>query len=189
LETELCLESLDVVEGDPGSFLPCCLWAVTVGDWMYAPGMMYLGRAGPSKMIELTPLSLSLIDVEDGGEEDGTNTAGRIGPSKMSTHSLTFSVLGVPGVGIEGVLNSEEGDGGGMVGVRGNIWACLEMEEEWVRRTNAEELRRMAEHGGYRGGWMSERVERLVRREMRMRRVDVIYIGRKNGVRRAARKK
>ena len=145
---------------------------------MYAPGMMYLGRAGPSKMIELTPLSLSLIDGEDGGEEDGTNTAGRIGPSKMSTHSLTFSVLGVPGVGIEGVLNSEEDDGGGMVGVRGNIWACLEMEDEWVRRTNAEELRRMAE-GGYRGGWMSEREERWVRgrREMRMQRMDVIYIG------------
>ena len=110
-------------------------------------------------MIELTPLSLSLIDVEDGGEEDGegTNTAGRIGPSKMSTHSLTFSVLGEPGIGVGGALNSEEGDGGGIVG---NIWACLEMEDEWVRRTNAEELRRIAEDR-YRG-WISGRVERLV---------------------------
>jgi len=85
---------------------------------MYAPGIMYLGRAGPSKTIELTPLSLSLIDGEDGGGEDGeegTNTAGRIGPSKMSTHSLTFSVPGGPGVGVGGVLISEEG-GGGIVG-------------------------------------------------------------------------
>lgn len=74
-------------------------------------------------MIELTPLSLSLIDEEDGGEEDGegTNTAGRMGPSKMSTHSLTFSVPGEPGVWAEGVLNSGEGEGGGMVGVSGNI--------------------------------------------------------------------
>lgn len=98
---------------------------------MYAPGIMYLGRAGPSKMIELTPLSLSLIDVDDGGEEDGggTKTAGRIGPSKISIHSLTRSVPGEPGVDIEGVLISEE-DGGGMAGVTGNIWACREMEEE-----------------------------------------------------------
>jgi len=101
---------------------------------MYAPGMMYLGRAGPSKMIELTPLSLSLIGAEEGGEEDGggeegTNAAGRIGPSKMSTHSLIFSV---PGEGVEGVLISGEGGGGGVVVVEvmGSIWACLEMEDE-----------------------------------------------------------
>ena len=66
-------------------------------------------------MMELTPPLLSLMDVEDGGEEEGTNTAGRIGPSKMSTHSLTFSVPGGPGVGV-GVLNSEEDDWSGMVG-------------------------------------------------------------------------
>ena len=90
--------------------------------------MMYLGRAGPSKMIELTPLSLlRMEDVEDGGEDEGTNTAGRIGPSKMSTHSLTLSVPGV-----EGVLTPGEGGGGGvaLVEVRGSIWACLEMEDE-----------------------------------------------------------
>lgn len=94
---------------------------------MYAPGMMYLGRAGPSKMTELTPLS----DAEDGEEEGGevTNTGGRIGPSKMSTHSLTFSVLGVDA---EGVLVSGVGGGGGIavVEVMGNIWACLEMDDE-----------------------------------------------------------
>lgn len=119
--------------GDPGSFRFCRrLWAGIVGGWMDAPGMMYLGRAGPSKMIELTPPSLSLIEVEDRGEEDGggANTAGRIGPSKMSTHSLTLSVLGEPGVGVEGVLISGEDGGGRMVGVTGNIWACLEMEDE-----------------------------------------------------------
>ena len=80
-------------------------------------------------MIELTPLSLSLIDGEVGRGEDGTNTAGRIGPSKMSIHSLTFSAFGEPGVGEEGVLASGEGCGG-MVGVTGSIWACLEMEDE-----------------------------------------------------------
>lgn len=94
---------------------------------MYAPGIMYLGRAGPSKMTELTPLS----DAEDGEEEggEGMNTVGRIGPSKMSTHSLTFSVLGE---GVEGDLISGEGGGGGtaVVEVIGNIWACLEMEDE-----------------------------------------------------------
>jgi hypothetical protein len=132
-ESELCLESLGEVEGDPGSFLPWGFWPVIVEGWMYAPGMMYLGRAGPSKMIEFAPLSLSLIGVEDGGEEggeEGTKTAGRIGPSKMSTHSLTLSLLGEPGIGVGGVLNSEGGDGGGMFGVRGNICACLEMEDE-----------------------------------------------------------
>lgn len=96
--------------------------------------MMYLGRAGPSKMIELTPPSLTLIGVEDGGEEDGdgTNTAGRIGPSKMSTHSLTLSVLDEPGVGVEVLLTSGLGGGGGItvVEVMGSIWACLEMEDE-----------------------------------------------------------
>jgi len=101
---------------------------------MYAPGMMYLGRAGPSKMIELTPLSLSLpvIGDGDGGEEDrdGVKAAGRIGPSKMSTHSLTFSLPGEPGV--DGVLIPGEGGGGGIavVEVIGIIWACLEMEDE-----------------------------------------------------------
>jgi len=100
---------------------------------MYAPGMMYLGRAGPSKMIELTPLSLSLVGgAGDGGEEDreGVNTAGRIGPSKMSAHSLTFSLPGEPGV--DGVLVPGEGGGGGIavVEVIGIIWACLEMEDE-----------------------------------------------------------
>jgi len=91
--------------------------------------MMYLGRAGPSKTIELTPLSLSLIGVEDGGE---TKTGGRIGPSKMSTHSLTFSVLDEPGVCAEGVLIPGEGGGGGTAvdDVRGSIWACLEIEDE-----------------------------------------------------------
>lgn len=79
-------------------------------------------------MIELTPPSLSLIGVEDGGEEDGggANTAGRIGPSKISTHSLTFSVAGGPGVGLDSGLEC----GGGIVGVVANIWACLEMEDE-----------------------------------------------------------
>jgi hypothetical protein len=124
---------LDVVDGDPGLFRSW-FWAEIVGGWMYAPGMIYLGRAGPSKMIELTPLSLSLIGVEDGGEEDGegTNAAGRIGPSKMSTHSLIFSVPGEPGVGVEAVLISGEGGGGGIVVVdaMGSIWACLEMEDE-----------------------------------------------------------
>lgn len=125
-----------MVDGDPGWFR---FWAEIVEDWMYAPGMMYLGRAGPSKMIELAPLAVSLIE-EDGGEDDGggTNTDGRIGPSKMSTHSLTFSVLGV-----------DEGGGGGTVTVEvmGNICACLEMEDEWVRRAKVEGLRRMARTG------------------------------------------
>jgi hypothetical protein len=99
---------------------------------MYAPGMIYLGRAGPSKTIELTPLLLSLVG--GWGEEDGegVNTAGRIGPSKMSAHSLTFSVPVEPRVGVEGVLISGEGGGGGVAvaEVMGNIWACLEMEDE-----------------------------------------------------------
>ena len=94
---------------------------------MYAPGMMYLGRAGPSKMIELAPLSVSLVgDAGGGGEEDGggTNAGERIGPSKMSAHSLTLSVPGEPiRVGVDGVLISGEGGGGGMavVEVMGNI--------------------------------------------------------------------
>ena len=127
---------------------------------MYAPGIMYLGRAGPSKMIELAPLSLSLVrGAGDGGEEDGegVNTAGRIGPSKMSTHSLTLSLPGEPGV--EGVLIGEGGGGGiALVEVIGNIWACLEMEDEWVLRTNAEELRRIGGESGdgaWSGTWMS----------------------------------
>lgn len=95
---------------------------------------MYLGRAGPSKMIELTPLLVSLIGAEEGGEEDGegTKTAGRIGPSKMSIHSLTLSLLGEPGVGFAGDLSPGEGNGGGtpVVGVTGSIWACLEIEDE-----------------------------------------------------------
>jgi hypothetical protein len=90
---------------------------------MYAPGMMYLGRAGPSKTIELTPLSLSLAKDAWGGGGEGTNTAGRIGPSKMSIHSLTFSVPGELGPDVEEVLVSGEGGGGGMtlVEVMGNI--------------------------------------------------------------------
>jgi len=83
---------------------------------MYAPGMMYLGRAGPSK---ITPLSL-VRGAGDGGEEDreGVKAAGRIGPSKMSTHSLTFSLPGV-----EEVLIPGEGGGGGIavVEVPGSI--------------------------------------------------------------------
>jgi len=81
-------------------------------------------------MIELTPLSLSLIDGLVGRGEDGTNAAGRIGPSKMSIHSLTFSVLDEPGVAEEGVLLDSGEGGDGMVGVTGSIWACLEMEDE-----------------------------------------------------------
>ena len=66
-EPEPFLKSfLDVADGDPGSFRFCCwFWEGIVGGWIYAPGIMYLGRAGPSKMIELTPLSLSLIDADD----------------------------------------------------------------------------------------------------------------------------
>ena len=127
------LESvLGVVSGDLVS-LRFWFLAEIVWGW-YAPGMMYLGRAGPSKMIELTPPSFTLIGAEDGGEEDGegTNTAGRIGPSKISTHSLTFSVPEEPGVEVDEVLFSGEGGGGGItvVEVRGRIWACLEMEDE-----------------------------------------------------------
>ena len=101
-------------------------------EWMRAPGMMYLGRAGPSNMI---PVSVSLIGAEEGGEVEvevgETNTEGRIGPSKMSTHSLTFSVLGVPGV-FEGDLIPGEGMACGITvdGVMGSIWACLEIEDE-----------------------------------------------------------
>ena len=80
-------------------------------------------------MIELTPLSLSLLrGGGDEGEEDGegVNTAGRIGPSNMSAHSLTFSLPGVPGV--DGFL--EGGGGVAVAEVIGIIWACLEMEDE-----------------------------------------------------------
>jgi len=102
---------------------------------MYAPGMMYLGRAGPSKIIELTPLSLSLVrGARDGGEEDkeGVNTAGRIGPSNISAHSLTFSLPGEPGVDGFLIPGELEGGGGGtaVVEVIGIIWACLEMGDE-----------------------------------------------------------
>lgn len=87
-----------MVDGDPDPFRFWFRVEEIVWEWMRAPGMMYLGRAGPSKMI---PVSVSLIIAEDGGEVDAdvgeTNAEGRIGPSKMSTHSLTFSVLGVPG--------------------------------------------------------------------------------------------
>jgi len=97
---------------------------------IFAPGMMYLGRAGPSKTIELTSLSVSLVGAEEeGGEGLGVrNTSGRIGPSKMSTHSLTFSVLDDLGVcDVEGALIRV----GEMVEeVRGITWACLEIEDE-----------------------------------------------------------
>lgn len=77
-------------------------------------------------MIELT-----LSDAEGEGVEDGegTNTGGRIGPSKMSTHSLTLSALGV---GAEEILFSGDGGSGGVavVEVMGNILACLETEDE-----------------------------------------------------------
>lgn len=100
---------------------------------MPAPGMMYLGRAGPSKMIELTPWSPSLIDAEGGGEvaPGETNTEGRIGPSKMSIHSLTLSVVGELGLcaGVEGVL-IPGGCGIAVDEPTGNNWACLEIEEE-----------------------------------------------------------
>ena len=87
---------------------------------------MYRGRAGPSKMIELTPLS----EDEFGGEEErgGMKAVGRIGPSKMSTHSLTFSVLGEGDVG--DLVSGGEGGGSGTEEVMGSIWACLEMEDE-----------------------------------------------------------
>jgi hypothetical protein len=59
-------------------------------------------------MIETTSLWGSLGETE-GGEEgvdaEGTKASGRIGPSKMSTHSFTFSVfddLGVARVLIRG---------------------------------------------------------------------------------------
>lgn len=94
---------------------------------------MYLGRAGPSKTIELTP-PLSEVGAEDGegvglGE---TNTSGRIGPSKMSIHSLTFSVLDGLGVCDAGVLMRGEdcGRGTGLDEVRGITCACLEIEDE-----------------------------------------------------------
>jgi len=109
---------------------------------------MYLGRAGPSKMIELTPLSLSLIEEGAGGGEDGegTNTAGRIGPSKMSTHSLTLSVLDEPGVGEVALISGVDGNCGmAVAGVVDNTCACLEMEDEWALRTNVEVLRRMVD--------------------------------------------
>lgn len=94
---------------------------------MPAPGMMYLGRAGPSKMIEFACSSFSLADAEGEGE---TNTAGRIGPSKMSTHSLTFSLL--DDFAEEFLIRGVGGDGGrtAVDAVRGITWACLEIEDE-----------------------------------------------------------
>lgn len=96
-------------------------------------------------MIELTPLSASLIGEEDGGEVEGeTKAAGRIGPSKMSTHSLTLSPPDEPGVGLAGLIPGEgNGSGAVVVGTTGNIWACLEIEDEWVFRAMMEELRRI----------------------------------------------
>lgn len=125
---------------------------------MFAPGMMYLGRAGPSKTIELTSLSLSLVSAEDerGVDFGGTNTSGRIGPSKMSAHSLIFSVSGDLGDRVAGFLirGGDEGGGGGggmaMDEVRGMTWACLEIEDEWVRRAMMEEVRRCI---GANGSW------------------------------------
>lgn len=120
-----------MVDGDPDSFRMWC-WVEIFWEWMRAPGMMYRGRAGPSNMI---PVSVSLIGAEEGGEVEvevgETNTEGRIGPSKMSTHSLTFSVLGVPG-DLEGDLIPGEGMACGITvdGVMGSIWACLEIEDE-----------------------------------------------------------
>ena len=110
--------------GDPGSG-QFWLWVEIVGGQTPAPGMMYLGRAGPLKMILVLFL---LIGVDGGGEEGETNGAGCIGLSKMSTHSLTLSLLGDLGVCIKGVLMPREGRGG--ITVTGNIWACLEMEDE-----------------------------------------------------------
>lgn len=103
--------------------------------WMCAPGMIYRGRAGPSKMIELTPFSLPLIGAEVGGDVEvggETKTAGRIGPSKMSTHSLTFSLFCGVAARFAGDLIPGEGSGGGTTvdGTMGNIWACLEIEDE-----------------------------------------------------------
>jgi hypothetical protein len=81
-------------------------------------------------MLEVIPLSASLIGEEDGGELDGvegeTKTAGRIGPSKMSTHSLTLSPPDNPGVGLADLIPG----GVTVVEVMGNIWACLEIEDE-----------------------------------------------------------
>lgn len=76
----------------------------------------------------MIPVSFSPIGVDGGGEEGETNGAGRIGPSKMSTHSLTLSLLEDPGVCVKGVLIPGEGRGG--ITVTGNIWACLEIEDE-----------------------------------------------------------
>lgn len=114
-------------------------------------------------MIELTPLSppsLVGVEVEVGGGEvgRGTKAAGRIGPSKMSTHSLTFSVLGV-GDALD-LISGGEGGGSGTVEVMGSSWACLEMEDEWVRRTNAEELRRMVDRDCSWGGWEDKRMDK-----------------------------
>lgn len=92
--------------------------------------MMYRGRAGPSKIIELAPLSAPLVGEGDRVEGE-TKAAGRIGPSKMSTHSLTLSPPDDSEVGLADLIPGE-GDGGGVtfVGTIGNIWACLEIEDE-----------------------------------------------------------
>lgn len=79
---------------------------------MFAAGMMYLGRAGPWKRMELTSPLVFLVDAEEegGGAVPGAvNILGRIGPSKMSTHSLTFSPL--DGLRVEGAL-IRAGEGG-----------------------------------------------------------------------------
>jgi len=71
---------------------------------MFAAGIMYLGQAGRWNMIETTSLSGRLGETgggEEGVDAEGVKASGRIGPSKMSTHSFTFSVfedLGVPRV-------------------------------------------------------------------------------------------
>lgn len=62
----------------------------------------------------------------------------------MSTHSFTLSPPDEPGVGLADLIPGE-GSGGGVpvVGIMGNIWACLEIEDECVFRVMMEELRRI----------------------------------------------
>lgn len=96
-------------------------------------------------MIELTD-SLSVDAGEDGEEVDlgGTNTAGRIGPSKMSAHSLTFSLLGDPG-DFAAVDLIRGGDCGSGTAVDEMICACLVIEDEWVPRLMMEGVRCMVQ--------------------------------------------